>query len=249
MEKKTKHLIFADESGTDPQHKCYTIGALKLNPEQVDVVTAKFDELYMNHGIVGEIKWKKVGSSGGIEQFGLEMLKFLLDNDIELSFIVVWKSVFRKWKENKENAFYMTYNYLLRHILKVEKGNCLVYIDDRTDSYKKQDEVMEIITNNMLNQLESEANIHTVNKTESKSSKIIQIIDLFTGAINASTNIYLDKNYKNHDGKKQFIKKIAEIFGWDALHYDTYPNNLINIWHFPIEFRKIPESKDIVIKK
>ncbi len=240
-----KHLIYADESGTDVSHDCYTIGAIKLSKYLLDVLVEKFDELHSKHNIIGEVKWKKVGSSAGIEAFALEMLDFIINNNIELSFIVVEKDVFRKWQQHKETAFYMTYNYLLRHILKVEKGECEVFIDDRKDSYRKQNEVVEIITNNMLNQINSDSNVEVVRKTDSKEHKAIQIIDLFTGAINASTNLYLDKTYKINDGKKKLIKKIASLFGWDALHYDTFPNNHINIWHFPIEFRAKPQTKDI----
>jgi|WetSurMetagenome_2_1015567.scaffolds.fasta_scaffold16926_3 hypothetical protein len=245
----SKHLIFADESGTDVGHQCYTIGALKLSNQQLELLINKYDELNNKYRIIGEIKWKKIGDSAGIEKFGLEMLDFIIKNNFEISFIVVRKNVFRKWSQNKETAFYMTYNYLLKHILKVEKGDCRVFIDNRNDSYKKQDEVIGIITNNMLNQANSDSNIEKVTKSDSKTYKAIQIIDLFIGAINASTNIFLNNKFSINEGKKEFITKMADYFGWDALYYDTFPNNFINIWHFPIEFRAIPKSQNITLKK
>lgn len=245
----SKHLIYADESGTDVGHKCYTIGAIKLTKNQLDKLVQKYDELHSKYSIVGEIKWKKVGSSAGIEGFALDMLDFLIDNKIELNFIVVKKDDYIKWQQHKETGFYTTYNLLLKHILKVEKGDCEVFIDDRKDSYGKQDEVVEIITNNMLNQINADSNVEVVHKTDSKEHKAIQIIDLFTGAINASTNQYLDSKNKINEGKKTLIKKVAEKFGWDELHYDTFPNNHINIWHFPKEtFRAIPATKNINLK-
>lgn len=249
MSTSIKHLIFADESGTDSSHRCYTIGAIKTNNIQLDLLINEFDKLYKECGIVGEVKWKKVGSSGGIGRFALRLFQYIILNEIEISFIVVKKDVFRAWNNDKESGFYMTYNYLLRHILKVEKGNCHVFIDNRTDSYKKQNEVMEIITNNMLGQLNAESNINKVEKSDSKTYKAIQIIDLFTGAINASTNLFLDPMFKNNTGKKTFIKELSNMLGWDALHYDTWPNNYINIWHFPIEFRNFPKTKNIEINE
>jgi hypothetical protein len=38
---------------------------------------------------------------------------------------------------------------------------------------------------------------------------------------------------------------MARLLGWDAPHYDTMPNDKFNIWHFPIEYRALPGTRDV----
>ena len=58
-------MIFADESGTDNNHKCYSIGAIKLSISQYKNFTRMFSEEKQKHKVVGELKWNKIGNSYG----------------------------------------------------------------------------------------------------------------------------------------------------------------------------------------
>ena len=120
-----------------------------------------------------------------------------------------------------------------------------IYIDDRSDSYDKQDEVVEIITNHMLNHLSSSGRVSNVTKADSKDLVCIQVADYLTGALNTAHHQFLNPNWKFSAEKALFISKMAETIGWDRLVYDTYPNANFNIWHFPIEWRAIPATKGI----
>lgn len=77
--------------------------------------------------------------------------------------------------------------------------------------------------------------------------KQIQFCDIITGAVNASHNLILDQKYSINNGKRELIKEFASLLGWDDLCYDTYPNNILNIWQFPIEYRAYSGSKEICI--
>lgn len=240
-------MIFADESGTDNNHKCYSIGAIKLSISQYKNFTRMFSEEKQKHKVVGELKWNKIGNSYGTNSFCKKLFEYIIKNKIVVGIIVVKKDVFRQWQENKEKGFYMTYNFLLRHLLINSPADFDVYIDDRQDSYDKQDEVMEIITNRMLNKIGAEAKINKVTKSNSKLLIPIQFCDIITGAVNASHNLILDQKYSINNGKRELIKEFASLLGWDDLCYDTYPNNILNIWQFPIEYRAYSGSKEICI--
>jgi|SRR5690554_674723 len=246
---KRKLMIFADESGTDNNHRCYSIGAIKLDFDTYEALRKLFDIKKQEYKVIGELKWKKIGNSTGTINFCVKLFDYIINNGVEVGIIVIKKDVFRKWQESKEKGFYMTYNYLLRHILRNSSADFDVYIDDRQDSYNKQDEIVEIITNRMLNKIDAEAKVEKVSKSDSKLLIPIQLCDVITGAVNASHNLILDEKYSINQGKRRLIKRFGSLIGWDDLCYDTYPNNILNIWQFPIEYRAYSGSKGICINR
>jgi hypothetical protein len=81
---------------------------------------------------------------------------------------------------------------------------------------------------------------------DSNDSRILQLSDVMTGAITADTHRYLGGDaIPMNKAKAEIIRRIAALFEWDRLCYDTYPNPLINIWHFPREFRARPRTRHI----
>jgi len=74
----------------------------------------------------------------------------------------------------------------------------------------------------------------------------LQAVDVLTGAVNTGYLLYFNPNSDMQMAKKLATFRMASILGWDQLAYDTRPNNMFNIWHFPIETRAIPDTRDIV---
>ncbi len=120
-----------------------------------------------------------------------------------------------------------------------------VFIDDRSGSYLKQYEVVEIITNRMLAREGSTGRIVSVTKENSLNVPGIQAVDILTGAINASHLRYLDSSTEINSGKVLAVGRLAKTLGWDDLCYDTMPNLEMNIWHFPREYRDIPRTRSV----
>jgi hypothetical protein len=242
------YSIFADESGTHDKMKCYTIGALVLPTDKLSRFEAWFEGLKKKHGVPYEVKWTRVANSHGLINLGIELLTGLLRVGCKMGFIVVKKEPYNKWQEDKEDGFYVTYTLLIHDQMQASQFPHEIFIDDKSDEYPKQDELMQIVVNNMLKQIQSRAVLTSVKKTDSKLLAGIQAIDLVTGAINTSHNLYLDPDWKMQYGKRVLIKKFSEIIGWDNLCYDTYPKNKPNpnIWHFPWkEYRGKPKSEHI----
>ena len=236
--------LYSDESGTSNKEKCYTIGAI-LVPKDWSFYFAEFlNSLVKKHKIQSEIKWEKVNNSYNIMNFAIDVLKELQKGPFIFTCIVVLKSAYIKWQVNQEEAFYTTYTLLLEHIAKELKGNIDANMDNRTDSYSKQNEVVEIISNHKLKKCVG--SVAKVTKVDSKKLLELQAVDILTGAVNASHHLYINPKLQINAGKLLLIDRLSSILGLDALHYDTYPNAAFNIWHFPWrEYRGVPKTTEI----
>jgi uncharacterized protein DUF3800 len=236
--------IFADESGTSAVEPCYVIGALTIPDEDLSRFLGWFGGAIRNHGVVGEARWAKVAKGHGLINLVIDLMKEVLSSDISFSCIVVLKSAFRKWRTGGEEvAFYTTYCLLLQHVARGSNDTYAVHIDERQDSYDKQDEVVQVITNRMLNRIVSQASLRLVQKADSRLILGIQAADLLTGAVKAAHHLYLDPECPLSSGKRLALKRLSEMLGWAHLHFDTWPNHDFNIWHFPSqEYRAVPAT-------
>ena len=177
----------------------------------------------------------------------IDLLRYILISNLCFNSIVVLKAPYKKWQRDRmDEAFYTTYSFLLRHCLQGREGDCVAFIDDRSEKYRKQDEALQIITNRMLDKIAVKAKLTAVNKSDSKKYAGIQAADLLTGAIKASHHLFLASDLRLSSGKKLLLDRLAATLGWDALHYDTWPNQQFNIWHFPqAEYRAMPRTATV----
>ncbi len=242
---REEYCVFADESATDAGPPCYGIGGLVVPMGRL----RRFNEYVVGklaqHGVVGEARWKKVGSSHGLINFAIELWRDILHHPtVRFSAIVVHKGLYRKWAADQEEAFYTTYTFLLRHAAKLRPGEFEVFIDNRCDSYDKRDEVLEIVSNHMLRGLEADSLVH-VTKEDSKLLPGLQVADLLTGAITHAHAMSLKPGTEINVGKQILIERMARVAGWNDLYCDTMPNSAMNIWHFPREWRATPETRTV----
>lgn len=186
--------MFADESGTSPPSKCFTIGALLVPEEVLEQFEADVSNLIAKHGLPREreIKWERVKKSHGLVNFGVDLLKLILRSNACFTAFVAWKDRFYVWKKDEEKAFYMSYTLLVEHAAKILSADVKANIDQRNNSYSKNHEVVQIIANHKLK--DYLGSISEVIQRDSKDFLLIQVADLLTGAINASHNKYLDSN-------------------------------------------------------
>lgn len=246
MPKAMARVAFADESGTHANPKCYAIGVVSIDEQHLQAFDTRFQRLMRQHGVQHEVHWSDVDRSHGLINLGLEWLSSILrSRTARYDAIVVNTALYRQWRErqaDRELAFYKTYTYLLRHIARQLAETTRVYIDDRSDKYGKHTEVVETIGNRMLAQLESQGRLTNVTKVRSHEMPGVQVADFLTGAIAASHRLRLDPATPLNHGKRLAIGRLAQMLGWDALHYDTLPHSRFNIWHFPIEYRADPKT-------
>jgi Protein of unknown function (DUF3800) len=238
--------VFADESATDSQYPCYGIGALVVPESRLAAFNEYASDKLVEHGVVGEARWKKVDSSHGLANFAIELWREVVSHPfVRFGAIIVRKDLYRKWHEDKEDAFYTTYTFLLRHVAKVRLGAFDVVIDNRSDSYEKRDEVLGIVSNHMLRGLKSDSEITRVEKHDSRLLLGLQVADLFTGAITHAHAMGLESRCVPNAGKQLLMARMAGLVGWKDLYCDTMPDSGMNIWHFPEEWRATPETREV----
>jgi hypothetical protein len=239
-----QYVLYADESGTSPVDACYTIGCLLVPVDFLPEFRCSILRLIDEHNLpLGrELKWESIKKNYGMINFMIDVAKMLLNNpSVRFVCQVTWKKHYQKWNRDQEEAFYTSYTMLLKFCADQLNSTIVASIDDKSDSYSKRNEVVQIIANYQLK--DRFGCVDSVEKCNSKDEVLIQVADLFTGAINASHNLWLKPDAQIHMGKKIAISKLSKCFGWDALHYDTFPNTSLNIWHFPPnEYRGKPKT-------
>lgn len=240
-------LVFGDESGTTGSDRCYSIGLLCVPKDKINEFNDYVLNLKAKRGIVGELKWSKIKNSAGQANICIDLLSMVLRSSCCFHSIVVEKSIYNNWLIDRELAFYQTYTYLLKNTAKLVGSELTVLIDQKCDKYKKHDEVIGIVANNMLSQIGSNNNIKSVAMHDSKMHYGLQVVDILTGAVNLGYMKFLNPNLTLSRAKEAAFVKMAEMLGWDKLHYDTFPNKDFNIWHFPSENRAVPSTKEIVM--
>lgn len=239
-----EYAFFSDESGISSREKCYSIGAIlipsNLNEHFHDFLLG----LTTKHRITTEIKWEKVARSYNVMNFAIDLLKELVAGPYVFTCIVVLKSAYRKWHQNETDAFYTTYTLLLEHCTRELGAAIVAQFDNKSDSYPKHHEVVEVIVNYKLNK--SAGSVGKIVRGDSKDSIALQAADILTGAVNAGHHLLLNPDLQINQGKLFLLEKLSAVLGWDALHYDTYPNSSFNIWHFPPEeYRGYPKTREV----
>lgn len=243
---RERFQVFADESATSSQFPCYGIGALVVPASRLERFNAHVLQRLAEHGVVGEARWTKIDASHGLINFAIEIWRDVVNHpEVRFAAIVVRKDIYRNWHIDQETAFYTTYTFLLRHAARLRPGDFDVAIDDRCDSYDKRDEVMEIVSNRMLRNLQADSSISRVTKNDSKLLPGLQVADLFTGAITHAHAMRLNPARSPNASKILLMERMAAVAGWPDLYCDTMPDSAVNIWHFPQDWRAMPETRRV----
>jgi len=241
-----EYTMFADESGTNDGSPCFTIGCLLIPSEHLDQFEAEIKALTQKHNLpASELKWEGLRKSHGRINFLIDVVKLLLSNNPYVWVCkVTLKAPYQKWRNNEEEAFYTCHTHLITYCARELNATIVAKIDDKSDAYDKQHEVVQVIAN--YNLKHNDGKVAAVNKEDSKEELLIQIADLLTGAVNTSHNLFQNPSIALHNGKRLAIERVALCLGWHQLHHDTYPNTFFNIWHFPEkEFRARPSTEEI----
>ena len=240
-------IAFADESGIHKGAPCYGIGVVSVRRDHLDAFNNRFDAIVDEHNIAGELKWEDIGNRRSDINAIIDLVTAIVRSRTAFfDVIVVNTKLYRNWKgsaADKETAFYKTYTQLLRHMAGRTGDIAEVSIDNRPDKYPHHVEVVEKVANHMLVKLASSGRLKDVRKVESQTCPGIQVADLLTGVVVAAHSRSLDPGTPLNQGKRVAIQRVARIFDWDDLRYDTMPDSRFNIWHFPQEWRASPETR------
>jgi hypothetical protein len=246
---QAERIAFADESGTHGPTRCYGIGAVSLEADRLEAFNAKFAQLKTKHNLGSELNWEELHNRFSDINAILDWVDVILRaTTATFDVIVVNTALYKNWScstMTREKAFYRTYTQLLTTVAKRGAAPTKVSIDERSDSYPRNNEVIELVGNRMLAQLAESGTLKNVEMVSSAATPGIQVADVLVGLIVAAHTRLLDLDAPMNPAKHLAIDRVATMFGWDHLFYDTMPLSKLNIWHFPIEWRAQPRTRDI----
>jgi hypothetical protein len=191
-----------------------------------------------NHKFDRECKWTKAQSLR-YQDFYNELIEYFFKRQwLAFHCLVVRKDSIKRefhgndWDLARRKHFTMLLTNKMRRALiryPEREHEFRVYVDPIASRYKKADEAVEVISNNVLNKEFPNSNpVKSVITRDSKETPAIQICDLFLGAVMETWQRKATNPMKIH-----IRSEIARHLGWETLDYDTRPEERkFNIWYF-----------------
>jgi hypothetical protein len=235
-------LISCDESGTDGA-RYYGFGSLWMSWDRRGDFVAGIREIGVTNGIsfegpdgeAREFKWSKV------KRQKLSFYTSLVDYFFArpwLSFhaLVVQKATIdrelhRDFDEARRKHFTMLLTNKMKRVARKHpnRREFRAWVDPIASRYDKADEVVEIISNSLLEQFDPKRPPRLrVTTRRSHDTPSIQLCDLLLGAVLAAWQEKVDS-----EGKLTVMKQIARHLGWSDLRGDTpVAEPKFNVWYF-----------------
>lgn len=231
-------LIACDESGI---HRTihYGFGSLWMKWQRRGDFARDFQSLAKRYKFEDECKW-----STASRRYFLPFYEDLIDYFFKHPWLVFHCVIVSKktaladlyhkndWDLARRKHFTMLLTNKMRKALTRfpdRQHEFRVWCDPIASRYKKADEELEVISNNILNQRFRTMNpVTSVVTRDSKDTPAIQLCDLLLGAVMETWQ------QKATNSTKVAIRRcIASYLGWPALDSDTKPEERkFNIWYF-----------------
>lgn len=189
-------------------------------------------EIKIEHGInaFAEIKWTKVSPSK-ISFYETLIEYFFKNKNLKFRGLIIpdkTKLDHTKYNRTHDDFYYIMYYNTLKHFLK-NKEIYNIYIDIKdTKSWEKTANLKYWLLKYFKNKnyyLENEDFIKKVQLIRSQESELLQLADLFIGAI-----MYKNRNLVTSDTKRSLISKIEEFNKYPLNHKSLYGDTKFNIF-------------------
>ncbi len=249
-------LISCDESGVGGQ-RFYGFGTLWMGWQRRGDFQALIRQVREQHRYTCEMKWNDV--STGVLPFYADLVDtFFKTKWLLFHCLVVEKaSVIRELHDGdldlaRRKHFTALLLNKIRRALRTfpdREQTFRVWVDPIASRYPKADEVVEIITNNVLAKALGRARpLDSVITKDSRETPAIQLCDVLLGAVVAAFEGRVAST-----AKLEVQRRIADCLGWPYLRaeWDTYPRERkFNIWHLwdgPSKPRRV-KARAVVLK-
>jgi len=216
--------IYCDESSIENiQNPYMVIGALFMRRELRDDIKTKIKALKAKHDYRGEIKWTK--TTQRLLPLYKEVVDLFLEygaDDLEFHCIKV-ERVKVKYElyhnDDREEGFYKFYYQLLKN--KFRQGHTyFIFLDYKPTKQKNRVYTLEYYLKYQISKF-LDTVIRSVTAQPSDKNIMIQLADLFTGAVNFENN-QTDPQSVN---KKELVAYLASKLGKNNLKYCSYPSD------------------------
>ena len=210
-------VVYCDESCHDltAHHEFMAIGSLWVSREKKADFSRAFRELCRDHGLRGEVKWRKV-SVKRLDDYRALVDFFFEQAELRFRAIVVEQSRLKMNKfhgRDKELAFYKFYYEMLEKWLD-EGREYLILLDFKENKGANRYIALKTYLERFLR---GKAWISDLTVIDSRETPLAQLCDLLTGAVAAAYNGRL----KAGGAKENLAKHIAKRAGFLALRVAT----------------------------
>ncbi len=220
--------IYCDESRhtSNPTDPFMVIGALSCPRPEKESLAHKINQIRKKHNVWREFGWKTISKSR--QEFYWELLNFFKNEDaLSYRCLVVDRKILDHEQYNKsdnELGFYKLYYQMLVHWL---KPGCAyhIYLDWQQNRIQRRFLDLRDI---LRRRLTGKAKIECLEPVNSGQISLIQLTDLFAGAVGYTWN-----QCHGSEIKEEFCNDIARAVGLATLNTTTkLSEQKFNIFHF-----------------
>ena len=194
--------IYSDESRhTSGSDDFMVIGAISCKRDEKRELVHKIHLLKKKHNAQGEFGWKRL--SPNKKEFYFELIDLFLENDLEFRCIVVDKRLIDDKTFNdgdKELGFYKFYYMMLKDELRSD-NIYHIYLDWQQNKQQHRFHNLKFF---LAKKLSDRAKISCLEPVTSKNQPLIELADLFIGAVGYDYN-----KRKESEIKVAFCRKLA----------------------------------------
>lgn len=221
--------IYCDESChlENDLQKAMVLGAVWCSKDKSYEINKRIREIKVKHLLNPgfEIKWNKIGQKK--IDFYEELINYFFDDDdLHFRALVIpnkAKLNHSDFNQTHDDFYYKMYFDLLKVILDPECGYN-IYLDIKdTRSQEKVDKLKEVLRNSHYDF--SKQIIKKIQQVRSHEIEILQLSDLFTGAVS-----YLHRGLNTSTGKIKLINRIKERSRYSLLSSTLYRESKMNIF-------------------
>ena len=233
LKKEQINNIYCDES-CHLEHDnipVMVLGAISCNKLYRKRIFKDIESIKIKHGIgrKSEIKWSRISMSK--IDFYKEIINYFFENE-NLSFrglVVRNKDLLdhEKYQQTHDEWYYKMYFKLLSRIIKNDIRND-IYLDIKdTKGSSRRYKLQEVLSNSIYDF--NNNIVHNIQAIDSRESLILQIVDLFIGALG-----YTNRNLKTSKAKLEIIRYIKEKTGYSLIKSTLPTENKFNIFILPL---------------
>ena len=233
LKKEQINNIYCDES-CHLEHDnipVIVLGAISCNKLYRKRIFKDIENIKIKHGIgrKSEIKWSRISMSK--IDFYKEIIDYFFENE-NLSFrglVVRNKDLLdhEKYQQTHDEWYYKMYFKLLSRIIKNDIRND-IYLDIKdTKGSSRRYKLQEVLSNSIYDF--NNNIVHNIQAIDSRESLILQIVDLFIGALG-----YTNRDLKTSQAKLEIIRYIKEKTGYSLIKSTLPTENKFNIFILPL---------------
>ena len=208
------------------------LGAISCEKKHRKKVFKEIGEIKIKHNIGknSEIKWSRISMNK--INFYKEIIDYFFKDEY-LSFrglVVRNKNLLNheEYNQTHDEWYYKMYFQLLSRIINNTMKN-EIYLDIKDTKGSSRRHILQVVLSNNIYDFNKDI-VHNIQAIDSRESSILQIVDLFIGALG-----YINRGLKTSEAKLEVIRYIKEKTDYSLIKSTIPAENKFNIFILPLD--------------